>query len=282
VHPDKLPLELAIDQLRAFLNAYPNLVALTGAGISAASGIPTYRDRTGTWTRNTPIQHRDFLLHEATRQRYWARSYSGWPAVSNASPNTTHVALAKMEANGNINFLVTQNIDRLHQRAGHQQVIDLHGRLDEVICLRCQVKSPRAQMQERLARLNPHLQHEALVLPDGDADVKDDCVGKVIVPECLECGGMLKPNVVFFGDSVNREKVTQINAAIDAADALLVIGSSLMVFSGYRFCRYAAESAIPIACINAGITRADDLFQLKIDADCAAVLSQLFALKSDL
>lgn len=277
MHSDKLPPAIAIERLLAFIDEHRNLVVLTGAGISAASGIPTYRDSAGTWTRNTPIQHRDFLLHEATRQRYWARSYSGWPAVSNAMPNVAHLALAKLEANGKINFLVTQNIDRLHQRAGHQRVVDLHGRLDEVICLSCLAKTPRAQMQERLARLNPHLQHEALLLPDGDADVDNDCVNQVIIPECLQCGGVLKPDVVFFGDSVNREKVSQINTAIDAADALLVIGSSLMVFSGYRFCRYAAESAIPIACINAGITRADPLFQLKINADCGSVLQQLIA-----
>ena len=277
MHSDELPLGIAIERLLAFIDEHRNLAVLTGAGISAASGIPTYRDSAGTWTRNAPIQHRDFLLHEATRQRYWARSYSGWPAVSNAKPNVAHLALAKLEANDKINFLVTQNIDRLHQRAGHQRVVDLHGRLDEVICLSCLAKSPRAQMQERLAKLNPHLQHEALWLPDGDADVKDDCVNQVIIPECLQCGGVLKPDVVFFGDSVNREKVSQITAAIDAADALLVIGSSLMVFSGYRFCRYAAENAIPIACLNAGITRADDLFQLKINADCGSVLQQLLA-----
>lgn len=227
--------------------------------------------------RNTPIQHRDFLLHEAARKRYWARSYSGWPAVCNAKPNIAHRALAKMEANGKLKFLVTQNIDRLHQRAGHQQVIDLHGRLDVVICTGCLAKSPRTQMQERLAAMNPHFQHAAPLLPDWDADVEADCINKVIIPECLQCGGLLKPDVVFFGDSVNREKIAQVDEAIDSADALLVIGSSLMVFSGYRFCRYAAESAIPIVCINAGITRADDLFQLKIEADCAAVLSQLFA-----
>lgn len=277
VHSDKLPPGLATERLLAFISEHPNLVVLTGAGISAASGIPTYRDHAGTWTRNTPIQHRDFLQHEATRRRYWTRSFSGWPAVHNAKPNTAHLALAQGEANGRISMLVTQNIDRLHQRAGHQHVIDLHGRLDEVICLNCLAKSSRALMQERLAELNPHLQHAAQLLPDGDADVEDACVNRVVIPECLQCGGVLKPDVVFFGDSVDREKVAQVNAAIDAADALLVIGSSLMVFSGYRFCRYAAENSIPLACINAGVTRADHLFQVKINADCSSVLQQVFA-----
>lgn len=264
-----------IESLHGFISAHPQLVVLTGAGISVASGIPAYRNHAGAWMRNAPIQHRDFLLQESSRQRYWARSFAGWPAVGAAEPNKAHLALARMEAQGSIDLLVTQNVDRLHQRAGHHQVIDLHGRLDQVICLDCGAVTSRSDMQARLSLFNPHLQQAERLLPDGDADVHDELVNAVIIPECLRCGGILKPDVVFFGDSVSREKVAQINQAIDNASGLLVIGSSLMVFSGYRFCRHAALRSVPMACINPGATRADDLFDLKIEADCALVLPQL-------
>lgn len=266
-----------IESLKRFINQHPQLVVLTGAGISAASGIPTYRNQVGDWIRNTPIQHREFLLRESSRKRYWARSFAGWPAVNAAQPNKAHLALAQMEASGSIGLLVTQNVDRLHQRAGQHQVIDLHGRLDQVLCLDCGAATLRSDMQERLSLLNSHLQHAEQLLPDGDADVPDDLVDAVTIPECLNCGGILKPDVVFFGDSVNRDKVALINHAIDSAGALLVIGSSLMVFSGYRFCRHAAGQSVPIACINPGTTRADALFDLKIEADCESVLQQLIS-----
>lgn len=258
--------------LREFLLANPRTVILTGAGISLASGIPTYRDSSGKWQRNDPIQHRDFVDKPASRRRYWARSYAGWPAVGKAQPNTAHRALARLEEAGYGSLLVTQNVDRLHQRAGSQRVIDLHGRLDSVVCLSCGEKSERALMQQRLIESNSTLPSPGELAPDGDADVPDEVIDDFVVPPCASCGGVLKPDVVFFGDSVPRDTVNEIFAAIDAAGALLVIGSSLMVYSGFRFCRHAHQASYPLACINPGATRADELFTLKSEADCAREL----------
>jgi NAD-dependent SIR2 family protein deacetylase len=273
--PDAGVLTNTADDLLAFVTRHPQLVVLTGAGVSAPSGIPTYRNAEGIWMRNAPIQHRDFLTKPAARQRYWARSFAGWPAVLAAQPNSAHYALAQLESRGHIATLVTQNVDRLHQRAGHRVVVDLHGRLDQVICLDCGATAPRTDVQVQLRELNTHLVHSDRLFPDGDADVPDDLIDRVVVPDCPRCGGILKPDVVFFGDSVERSLVSTINTAIEKADALLVIGSSLMVYSGFRFCRYAAERGIPIACINPGTTRADDLFQLKLSATCGPVLERL-------
>ncbi|MDB2375269.1 MAG: NAD-dependent protein deacetylase [OM182 bacterium] len=265
------------DAIKDFLKANPKTVVLTGAGISLASGIPTYRDSTGKWQRNDPIQHRDFVEKPASRQRYWARSYAGWPAVGLAKPNSAHLALAQLEAAGFGSLLVTQNVDRLHQRAGSQKVIDLHGRLDRVVCLRCGEKSERARMQERIVAHNHTLPSPGALAPDGDADVPDDIISEINVPACESCGGVLKPDVVFFGDSVPRTTVDEIFAAIDAAGALLVIGSSLMVYSGFRFCRHAHQAGFPLACINPGATRADDLFTLKSESGCTEQLQALAA-----
>lgn len=263
------------DQLQEFVQQHSRLLVLTGAGISAASGIPTYRNSAGQWLRNAPIQHRDFVQNLAARQRYWARSFAGWPAVSAAVPNAAHKGLAKLERLAKIPLLVTQNVDRLHQRAGHHHVIDLHGRLDQLVCLQCGALSSRATMQNRLADLNPHLPRHAALFPDGDADVADEVIAAVTIPECLSCGGVLKPDVVFFGDAVRKDIVDSVYSALEDSDAMLVIGSSLMVFSGFRFCRFAAARNIPIACINPGTTRADDLFTLKLAGDCNTVLTQL-------
>jgi len=267
-----------IKELLSFFEKHHRILVITGAGISVSSGIPTYRNNAGVWSRNAPIQHRDFLQKPASRQRYWARSFAGWPAVQLAQPNTSHLTLVQLEQRGHIPLLVTQNVDRLHQRAGQRNVIDLHGRLDQVVCLDCGGRVERTEIQQRLAALNPHLQTAGTLAPDGDADVPDQLVADVVVPDCLLCGGLLKPDVVFFGDSVNREIVAAINVAIEQADALLVIGSSLMVYSGFRFCRQAAAIGRPIACINPGTTRADDLFELKITDPSEPVLEQLLLL----
>lgn len=258
-----------------FLRSKGRIVVLTGAGLSLNSGIPTYRNGAGQWLRNDPIQHNDFLNKESARQRYWARSYAGWPAVRNATPNKAHEYLVQLEAQEKISLLVTQNVDRLHQRAGHQRVIDLHGRLDKVICLSCGQKSPRSIMQERIQALNSWLPRCDTIAPDGDADVPDGVVELFHVPDCESCGGILKPDVVFFGDSVPREIVLEIYKKIDESDALLVVGSSLMVFSGFRFCRYAVGKKIPVGCINPGKTRADELFSLKVEERCESVLERV-------
>jgi NAD-dependent SIR2 family protein deacetylase len=265
-------------QLSDFISANPRLLVLTGAGCSAASGIPTYRDNKGEWQRSNPITHQDFVSRPASRQRYWARSYIGWPPLRDARPNAAHQGLAAMEDAGRIRLLITQNVDRLHQKAGHSQVIDLHGRLDQVLCLACGHVSERHEMQQQLADLNPQLADTKAawsLAPDGDADVADSLVESLEVPGCRYCGGVLKPNVVFFGDSVRRDMVDFIFGELEASDGLLVVGSSLMVFSGFRFCRHAAQLNKPMACINAGKTRADELFQLKLEMDCGEALAQL-------
>ncbi|WP_189475950.1 NAD-dependent protein deacetylase [Parahalioglobus pacificus] len=258
----------------AFIRAHPTLTVLTGAGISADSGIPTYRDAQGTWLGSNPIQHQNFLNMLAARRRYWARSMLGWPPVRDARPNVTHRCLAWMESKGHIDTLITQNVDRLHQRAGSERVIDLHGRLDQVVCLGCGQETQRETMQQRLLQANPDSELNTVSpRPDGDADVSDERVAAMQVPACSQCAGTLKPDVVFFGGSVPRDRVEAGMAAIERSDALLVLGSSLKVYSGYRFCKQAAALGKPIAIINRGVTRGDDLANLKLNADCGSVLA---------
>jgi NAD-dependent SIR2 family protein deacetylase len=242
---------------------------LTGAGLSAPSGIPTYRDQAGNWLRGSPIQHREFLTEPSARQRYWSRSLVGWPVIASAQPNDAHRALAALERAGHIDLLVTQNVDRLHQRAGSHRVVDLHGRLDRVQCLSCGAAIGRDVIQRELERDNPALlQLGGALRPDGDADLADCQLAAVIAPHCRACNGIVMPDVVFFGGTVPHERVARVNEAVAAADALLVVGSSLKVFSGFRFCRLAARLGKPIAIINPGPTRADDLAVLRI-AQCA-------------
>lgn len=261
-------------QLADFILQHQPLTVITGAGCSASSGIPTYRDASGTWLRSDPIQHNEFVNMEAKRQRYWARSYTGWPAVSKAEPNRSHQALVDLEQQGLIRLLVTQNVDRLHQKAGHKNVVDLHGRLDLVHCLDCFQEYPRDEIQESLRSLNPHLDdQQGRLAPDGDADVPDDKVEKVKIPHCPACGGTLKPEVVFYGGGVNKNIVNGVYNTIEESNGVLIVGSSLMVFSSYRFCRRAFEKDIPIAILNAGDTRADEIAALKISEACEPILA---------
>ncbi len=263
------------DGLAGFATQYPRWLVITGAGCSAPSGIPTYRDATGRWLRSAPITHQDFLTQERFRQRYWARSFAGWPLIHNAQPNGTHQHLVRLERAGLVRELVTQNVDGLHQKAGHKQVVDLHGRLAEVICLTCGAISSRQAMQDRLQRLNPALNplvRGSAAAPDGDAEVQDQSIN---IPPCRRCGGILKPHVVFYGGVVDRSIVQHIRSTLEGVDALLVVGSSLMVFSAFRFCRYAAEIGKPIAIVNRGMTRADSMVSLKLDADCETALAGL-------
>lgn len=259
--------------LADFVRAYPRLFVLTGAGISTASGIPDYRDLDGGWKRRPPVTYQAFVADAATRARYWARSLIGWRRFGSARPNQAHAALARLENDGRIEALVTQNVDGLHQSAGSRAVIDLHGRLDEVRCLQCERRIPREAFQRELEARNPAWRElDALAAPDGDADLDDMDFTSFDVPACTACGGMLKPDVVFFGENVPRERVEKAWAHLAASDAMLVVGSSLMVYSGFRFAREAARSGKPIAAINRGRTRADDLFALKVEGDCAEVL----------
>ncbi|MDC1018337.1 NAD-dependent protein deacetylase [Pseudomonadales bacterium] len=268
-----------IDELLNFIQQHPRLLVITGAGCSQPSGIPTYRDEEGVWQRSTPIQHKEFMEIESVRKRYWARSYSGWPSIRGATPNNAHHSLKSLEALGYIQQLVTQNVDGLHQAAGHKSAVDLHGRLSEVVCTQCGKLSARERLQRRFTDLNSNLSADYETLqPDGDAsldhNVETEITSSLIIPACETCNGMLKPNVVFFGGTVPRETVESIYSAMEDIDGLLVVGSSMMVFSGYRFCKRASALEIPIASINNGKTRADDLLSLKVSDDCVSVLTQ--------
>jgi NAD-dependent SIR2 family protein deacetylase len=265
-----------MSELRDFIQAHPRLAVLTGAGVSTSSGIPDYRDERGEWKRTRPVEFRPFMTDIKVRQRYWARSTVGWPIISRAKPNGAHRALARLENQGIVRTLITQNVDGLHSSAGSRDVIDLHGRLESVRCMFCHHTMPRAELQRQLLANNPAwAEIEGRVAPDGDVDIEGRDYGGFIVPECAECGGILKPDVVFFGENVPRERVDRAFAVVANADALLVVGSSLMVYSGFRFAEAAAAEGKPIAAINRGRTRADHLLTLKIDEPCEEVLSKV-------
>lgn len=264
------------DALREFLARHRRLFVLTGAGCSTPSGIPDYRDADGGWKRAQPVTFQAFTGQAPTRRRYWARSLAGWPRFAAARANAAHHALAALEAQGRIEMLVTQNVDGLHQQAGSEAVIDLHGRLDQVVCLGCGALSPRADFQHALLDANAGWdRHIAEVAPDGDADLEGVDFSTFHVPDCTQCGGMLKPDVVFYGEAVPRARVEKAVDHLHRSDAMLVVGSSLMVYSGFRFARMAAEAGIPVAALNLGRTRADDLLALKLEADCAQALAAL-------
>jgi NAD-dependent SIR2 family protein deacetylase len=255
-----------------------SLTVLSGAGVSTASGIPDYRDRNGDWKHSQPTQYGEFMRSEASRQRYWSRSYLGWQRFSAARPNAAHYALARLEDDGKIDTIITQNVDGLHTEAGSRAVIDLHGELAKVRCTRCGVIIGRAEFQAGLAAANPGWAAEALAYrADGDAELAEDAAAHFSVPGCGACGGIMKPDVVMFGEGVPKKRVESAMEAVDRADALLVVGSSLMVFSGFRFARRASETGKAIVIINRGRTRADALATLKVDEDCSTVLSRMAA-----
>ena len=259
-----------------FIDRHSRLFVLTGAGCSTDSGIPDYRDSSGKWKRRPPIRYQEFVGNERARKRYWARSLAGFRRMRLARPNDAHHALATLERRGRIAQLVTQNVDGLHDAAGSANVIDLHGRIDTVRCLGCRRGSSREQLQVELERRNPNFAAlDAIEAPDGDADLENVAFETFDVPACDACGGMLKPDVVFFGENVPRERVQRAMAPIASSDAMLVVGSSLMIYSGYRFVTAAADAGKPVAAINIGRTRADDLLTLKIEDRCANALRSL-------
>lgn len=260
-------------RLRAFLDAHERLFVLTGAGCSTASGIPDYRGRDGGWKGARPIQHQAFVTGEHNRKRYWARSMAGWPAVARAAPNAGHAALARLQSRRRVAGLVTQNVDGLHCAAGSRGVIDLHGRLDRVICLDCQDRFSRQTVQDMLLAANPGWPRDSEALrPDGDIELGEIGYAGFKVPDCPACGGTLKPDVVFFGGAVPKARVARAWKRLARADAVLVVGSSLMVWSGFRFVREAAARGLPVVAINRGVTRADAMLAHKFDDDCAALL----------
>ena len=265
-------------RLEDFISAHRRLFVLTGAGCSTGSGIPDYRDEQGAWKRTPPVTYQAFVGDGITRRRYWARSLVGWPRIAQAQPNAAHRALAALEAQGRCSQLLTQNVDGLHQAAGSRAVIDLHGRLDAVVCLGCGASSSRADVQRRLAEANPAWAGLAAgAAPDGDADLEDRDFATFQVPACDACGGMLKPDVVFFGENVPRARVDAAMVRLAQADAMLVVGSSLMVYSGLRFVHAAVRAQIPVAAVNLGRTRADDLLRFRMAAPCGDALRFLLA-----
>ncbi len=270
--------DATLDSMRAFLDAHAPLFVLTGAGCSTDSGIPDYRDADGSWKRTPPVNFNAFMGSVAVRQRYWARSFVGWPRFSRAIPNDAHHALAALEQRGRLELLVTQNVDGLHQAAGSARVIDLHGRIDRVRCTECGALQSRAGLQEELARLNREwCAVSGRIAPDGDADIEGAPFERFGVPGCARCDGVLKPDVVFFGESVPRAWVQAAMEGLERAEAVLVVGSSLMVYSGYRFVQAAVRAGKPVAAVNLGRTRADDLLTVKVSAPCAASLTSLIA-----
>ena len=248
---------------------------LSGAGMSTDSGIPDYRGPTSV--RATPMLYAEFVRSLDNRKRYWARSYQGWSRMGHAEPNEGHRLLAALEPHGQMG-VVTQNVDGLHQRAGSSPVIPLHGSIADVVCLGCGRVTGRRELQDRLAILNPDvgqprvLEHAEL-RPDGDAVVDD--WGDFVLADCLVCGGVLKPDVVFFGETVPRDRVDQAYALVDAADVLVVLGSSLTVMSGFRFVRHNAKAGRDVVIVNRGDTRGDDLATLKVELGCTDVLAGL-------
>jgi len=272
-----------VDALAALL-AGRRVVALTGAGCSTESGIPDYRGAGRTGPRN-PIQHDAFMRRSDVRRRYWARATLGWERFKAARPNPAHAALAELEAAGTLAGIITQNVDRLHHQAGSRRVVELHGAIADVRCLGCGAHEPRADLQERLLAGNPGWMPRALMelqggqglRPDGDAELSAETVAAFQVVDCLRCGGPLKPDVVFFGGTVSEPTLTAAWALLADAQVLLVVGSSLTVYSGFRFVRRAHEMAVPIAIVNVGPTRGDQLAEARVSAPVGQVLPQLAA-----
>ncbi len=263
--------------LRRWIADRQRVFVLTGAGCSTASGIPDYRDEKGDWKRRPPVMIQAFREHPEVYRRYWARAYAGWPRFISAAPGAAHRALAAWEAAGTVERLVTQNVDRLHQRAGSRAVIDLHGRLDQVVCLGCGARRTREEVQRLMADANPGWNAAASTAPDGDADIDACQIASFAPPVCDPCGGLVKPDVVFFGENVPTSRVDAALGALAKADGLLVAGSSLMVYSGFRFVRQAHARGLPIAIVNRGVTRGDPLAGLKVEGDVGAVIGDAVA-----
>ena len=265
------PLGLLVDCVRD-----GGVVVLSGAGLSTESGIPDYRGPTGRARRAEPMTYQAFVGGAAARQRYWARSHLGWRHVARAAPNAGHRAVAALQRRGLLAGIITQNVDGLHQAAGARQVIELHGSLDRVLCLSCGQRTARDELDERLRAANPGWAAEITAInPDGDAVLADEAAGRFRVVDCRACGGLLKPDVVFFGENVPRARVDDCYALVGRARALLVLGSSLTVMSGYRFVRHAAKRGVPVVIVNQGRTRGDAQAIATIDAPLGAALTAL-------
>jgi len=273
VFPRTTSLDAMVD-----LVAGRGVVVLSGAGLSTESGIPDYRGASGALRKHTPMTYEVFAGSAQARQRYWARSHLGWRAMAGAQPNIGHRAVAALRASGHVDGVITQNVDGLHQAAGTlPEVVDLHGSLDRVICLTCGAFSERTELERRLNEANPVFDGVAArINPDGDVDLAEDAVRRFRSVDCDSCGeGVLKPDVVFFGENVPKARVERCNELVDAAEALLVLGSSLTVMSGLRFVRRAAEAGKPVVIVNQGVTRGDRYATERIEAPLGAALVEL-------
>ncbi len=264
------------------LDALADLVAaggvavLSGAGLSTESGIPDYRGETGSHRVVTPMTYQVFTRDPVARRRYWARSHLGWHVIGQARPNAGHRAVARLQERGLLDGIVTQNVDGLHTAAGAEDVVELHGNLDRVVCLRCGDVSSRLDLDARLRAANPAWRAEVTAVnPDGDVDLPDEALEAFVPVDCLVCDGVLKPDVVFFGETVPPDRVSRSFALVGGARALLVLGSSLTVMSGYRFVLRAAKDGTPVAIVNQGPTRGDHLAGVRVDAPLGAVLTAL-------
>ena len=263
----------------ATLVADGDVVVLSGAGLSTDSGIPDYRGATGSLRRHTPMTYQTFLRDPRGRHRYWARSFVGWPQIRDARPNPGHAAVADLQRAGLLSGVVTQNVDGLHQAAGARDVVELHGGLDRTVCLACGDVADRGELDRRLRAVNPHFgPHVDEVNPDGDVELPEEALDAFVMVDCLACGGgPLKPDVVFFGETVPRDRVDTCFALVEQAAVLLVLGSSLTVMSGYRFVLRAAKLGIPVGIVTVGPTRGDAKADVRVDAPLGVVLPELAA-----
>jgi NAD-dependent SIR2 family protein deacetylase len=276
--PDAAPGALA--ELTALVRS-GDVVVLSGAGISTESGIPDYRGPSGAFQRNhTPMTYQAFTRDPVARRRYWARSFLGWRMISAAEPNDGHQAVARLETHGLVSRVITQNVDGLHQAGGARNVIELHGSLDRVVCLDCGECSDRIELDDRLRAANSGFGGYGdpdTVNPDGDVDLPEEHLDGFVVVDCTGCGGVLKPDVVFFGENVPKDRVADCQATVGRAGALLVLGSSLTVYSGRRFVVQATKAGIPVAIVNQGPTRGDEHARVRVDAPLGPTLTALAA-----
>ncbi|KAG9457147.1 hypothetical protein H6P81_001655 [Aristolochia fimbriata] len=286
-----------VNNLYQFINHSYKLMVLTGAGVSTEAGIPDYRSPNGAYSTGfKPITHQEFVRSIRARRRYWARSYAGWRRFTAAQPGPTHVALASLEKVGRINFMVTQNVDRLHHRAGSNP-LELHGTVYSVICLQCGFSMCRDSFQDQVKALNPKWASAIESLesghpgsdksfgmqqrPDGDVEIDEKFWEEdFLIPACQQCDGLLKPDVVFFGDNVPKDRANQAMEAAKGCDSLLVLGSALMTMSAFRLVRAAHEEGAKIAIVNVGTTRADEFVPLKIMARCGEIMPRVLDMGS--
>lgn len=273
-----LPRTTSLDEVVPIV-ARGRVLVLSGAGLSTESGIPDYRGAAGSLRKHTPMTYDEFVGSPEARRRYWARSHLGWRTIARARPNEGHRAVTRLHAAGLVTAVITQNVDGLHQAAGTPDVVELHGSLDRVVCLACRRTSPREHLDRRLRAANPDFAAEASrINPDGDVDLAEAEVRAFRTVDCADCGGVLKPDVVFFGENVPRPRVERCRALVDAAGALLVLGSSLTVMSGLRFVRRAAEAGTPVLIVNQGETRGDAHAAVRVDLPLGSALTTLAAL----